>query len=117
MMQESSSNESSQVTNLSIEFAKKYIADQAFCDLLQYQDQIAKDDPAEASEVQSKINSFLYKFLDEKQAPHHLLQQTRVALGLIRLKMNGKIEKIDSPESAAFIKDQFSNYPHFYGTS
>lgn len=116
-MQGLSGDESSQVVDLSIDFAKQYISDQSFCDLLQYQDQIAKDDPIEASEVQSKINSFLYKFLDERQASHLLLQKTRVALSLIRPKMKGEIEEIDSPETIEFIKEQFINYPHFYGTS
>lgn len=117
MMQESSSNESSQVANLSIEFAKKYITDQSFCDLLQHQEKIAQDDPVEASEIQSRMNSLLYRFLKEKQLSHTLSGKMKVAFSLMRQNMIGKIENIDSPEARAFINTQLANYPHFYGTS
>jgi len=113
-MNNHSDNTIAYISTLAIEFAQKYISDQAFCALLRHQDEIAQGDPVKASEVQSKINAVLYRFIKDKNASHLLFPQVRVTFSLMRAKMLGNLTEIESPESEKFIQEQLEKYPNFY---
>lgn len=103
------------IVSLVLELAGDLVSEADFCKLIVQQQTIASSDPIAAGKIQETMNARFYAFLRDKKLPSDFVNQLKIVVPLISMKMNDELKEIDSDESKDFVIGKLKQYPGFYG--